>query len=190
MRGLRQFLITLLLAGTATSMALAQQGKEGEEEYAAILTNISNVGRAGLTPVNLHISRWTPEDEKVRLLSILRNQGQDAFLRALVDVKSVGWIATPTSLRYDFFYAQSTTTDDGGHRILLITDRPMQMWERIEASPTRDYPFTVVELRLDKSGMGSGTLAQLVQLRLSGDVLGIENYATGPMKLNEVKRVK
>ena len=73
---------------------------------------------------------------------------------------------------------------------MLITDRPMQIWERLEAAPSRDYPFTVVELRLDKTGMGNGTLAQLVQLRLIGDVLGIENLASGPMKLNEVKRVK
>jgi hypothetical protein len=190
MRGFRLFLIGLLLIGATTPRLLAQQTKEGEEEYSAILTNISNVGRTGLTPVSIHITRWTSEDENARLLNILRKDGQDAFLRALVDVKSVGWIATPTSLRYDFFYSHATSTKDGGRRILLITDRPMQMWERIEASPTRDYPFTVVELRLDKNGMGSGTLAQLVQLQLSGDVLGIENFASGPMKLNEVKRAK
>ena len=190
MRGFRRSLIGLFLIGATMSAPLAQEMKEGEEEFSAILTNISNVGRTGLTPVNIHITRWTPDDENVRLLNILRKDGQDAFLRALVDVKSVGWIATPTSLRYDFFYAHATGTKDGGRRILLITDRPMQMWERIEASPTRDYPFTVVELRLDKNGMGSGTLAQLVQLQLSGDVLGIENFASGPMKLNEVKRVK
>jgi hypothetical protein len=192
MRGFPLFCIGLLLVGLTTSAPLAQEQeiKEGEEEYSAILTNISNVGRAGLTPVNIHITRWTPDEENARVLNILRNEGQDAFLRALVDLKSVGWIATPTSLRYDFFYARSTKTDEGGRRILLITDRPMQIWERLGAAPSRDYPFTVVELRLDKSGTGNGTLAQLVQLRLSGDVLGIENLASGPMKLNEVKRVK
>jgi hypothetical protein len=190
MRDFRLFVVGLLLVSATISSPFAQETKEGEEEYSAILTNISNVGRAGLTPVNIHISRWTSDEEDARLLNILRSQGQDAFLRALVDVKSVGWIASPTSLRYDFFYARATTTDEGGRRIMLITDRPMQIWERLEAAPTRDYPFTVVELRLDKGGQGNGTLAQLVQLRLIGDVLGIENYASGPMKLNEVKRVK
>ena len=97
MRGFRLFVIGLLLVGSTASSPRAQETKEAEEEYSATLTNISNVGRAGLTPVTIHISRWTPDEEDARLLSILRNQGQDAFLRALVDVKSVGWIAAPTS---------------------------------------------------------------------------------------------
>jgi hypothetical protein len=166
------------------------QSKGGEEHFSAILTNISNVGPTGLTPVDIRISRWTPDDANVRLLKALRDEGQDAFLKELLDQKPVGSIKTPTSLAYDFFYARQAPLDGGGRRIMLITDRPMQIWERIQASPSRDYPFTVVELRLDGEGKGSGTLAQLVQLRLSGDILGIENLATGPMKLSEVKKVK
>jgi hypothetical protein len=190
MRGFRLLFVGFVLAAT-TSVAMAQSAKDLDEEYSAILTNISNVGRAGLTPVNIHISRWTPDDDQARLMNVLRKDGQEAFLRELVDEKSVGWIATPTSLRYDFLYARSWSTgEDGGRRIMLITDRPMEIWERLQAAPSRDYPFTVVELRLDKDGKGSGTLAQLVQLRLSGDVLGIENLASSPMKLNDVKRVK
>ena len=37
-------------------------------------------------------------------------------------------------------------------------------------------------------GKGTGTLAQRVQLRLVGNVLGIENLATAPMQLQEVKQ--
>lgn len=188
MHALRHVSIALLLA---TGVAVSVQARdEVLEEYSAVLTNISNVGRAGLTPVTIRITRWTPDDENVRLLETLRTDGQDAFLRALVGVKPVGSIGTPTSLSYNFFYAKASPTDGGGRRIMLITDRPMQIWERIQGAPSRDYPFTVVELRLDKDGSGSGTVAQLAQLRLSGDVLGIENLASAPMKLNEVKRRK
>ena len=189
MNGFGLLLAGFLLAATSGWTPVAAQN-DVKEEYSAVLSNISNVGAAGLTPVTIRITRWTPEDENVRLLNILRNEGQDAFLRALVDVKPVGWIATPTSLRYDFFYATAWPLDGGGRRIMLITDRPMQIWERLQAAPSRDYPFTVLELRIDKEGKGTGTLAQLVQLRLSGDVLGIENLASSPMKLTEVKRAK
>jgi hypothetical protein len=175
-------LITLAVAPGASAQ------NPVEEEFSAILTNISNVGATGLTPVNIKITRWTGLEANERLLNVLRNEGQDAFLRELQNEKSVGWIATPTSLRYDFFYAVQSPTEGGGRRIMLITDRPMPMWERMGGSPTRDYPFTVVELRLDKEGKGEGTLAQLVQLRLLGDILGIENWATAPMRLNEVKK--
>jgi hypothetical protein len=178
-----------MVAGTAQAAA-AVQNRPAEEEFSAVLTNISNVGPTGLTPVNLHVTRWTPDDEHERLLSTLREKGQEAFLRELTRVKPVGWIATPTSLRYNFYYARARADEEGGRRIMLISDRPMQIWERTSGSPSRDYPFTVIELRLDEEGRGEGTLAQMVQLQLLGNILGIENLATGPMKLGEVKKVK
>jgi hypothetical protein len=189
MRRLRQF-AGVLMAVVAVPVLAAAQTKGASEEFNAILTNISNVGGTGLTPVTIRINRWTPEDENERLLATLRDKGQDAFLRELLDVKPVGSIATPTSLRYNFFYAAQTAGEEGGRRIMLISDRPMRMAERIGGGPSRDYPFTVIELRLDKEGKGEGTLAQMVQLRLVGNFLGIENLATAPMKLGEVKKVK
>jgi hypothetical protein len=159
------------------------------EEFTAIAANISNVGVAGLVPVTIRIDRWTGPEEQEKLFAALREEGQEAFLQALTRAKAVGWIATPTSLRYDFFFAQQQPTEKG-RRIMMITDRPMQIAERMSASPSRDYPFTVIELHLDKDGGGTGTLAQLVQLRLIGNFLGIENLATAPIKLNQLKKVK
>lgn len=177
-----------LLAATASPAA--RQDKPVPEEFSAILSNISNVGGTGITPLTIRISRWTGNEENERLLGILREKGQDAFLNALVDGKSVGYIMTPTSLRYDFFYARQSVDSEGGRHIMLITDRPMTPMERTSAAQSRDYPFTVIDLRLDNQGEGEGTLAQLVRLRLSGNILGIENLATGPMRLTEVKEVK
>jgi hypothetical protein len=189
--------IGLLVAGFTVQFeaARAQQGAtstpepQAKEEYTAIAANISNVGAAGLVPVNLHIDRWSSPAEQERLFAALREKGQDAFLKELTRSKPVGWIATPTSLRYEFFYAHQSATEKGRY-IMLITDRPMAIAERMSAATSRDYPFTVVELRLNKEGRGTGTLAQLVQLRLLGDILGIENLATGPIQLNDVRKVK
>ena len=86
---------------------------QAAEEFTAIAANISNVGAAGLVPVTIHVSRWTPEEEHARLFDILRESGQEAFLKALLQQKPVGWIATPTSLRYDFFYARQDQRDGG-----------------------------------------------------------------------------
>jgi hypothetical protein len=166
-----------------------QTAPSAPEEFTAIAANISNVGAAGLTPVTIRIDRWTPPDEQDKLLGALRDKGQDEFLKELTRAKAVGWIATPTSLRYDFFYAQQQPAENG-RRIMMITDRPMQIAERMSAAPSREYPFSVIELHLGKDGRGTGTLAQLVQLRLSGNYLGIENLATGPIKLNDVRKVK
>lgn len=160
------------------------------EEFSATLSNISNVGGVGLTPVTIRITRWTPDADHERLMSILREKGQDAFLRQLTDQAAVGSIATPTSLKYDFFYARQEQLAEGGRKIFMITDRPMDFYERVTSARSRDYPFTVIQMTLGKDGKGEGSLAQLVQLRLVGEFLGIENLATSPMKLAEIKKVK
>ena len=199
MRPLRLFLVIGLFAaglavhdGLIAAQPTSQQEKESSakfEEFTAVAANISNVGAAGLVPVTIRIERWTGPEEQEKLLGALRDSGQDKFLEALTRAKVVGWIATPTSLRYDFFYAQQQPTANG-RKIMMITDRPMQIAERMSASRSRDYPFTVIELNVDKEGRGTGTLAQLVQLRLSGEFLAIENLATTPIRLNDLKKVK
>jgi hypothetical protein len=182
-------LIGAMLLVTAVAPA-AHQDPPVQEEFSAVLTNISNVGGAGLTPLTIRIRRWTGDEENERMLGILRDKGQRAFLDALIDAKAVGSISTPTSLKYDFFYARQMPTKEGGRRIMLISDRPMTVAERTSAATSRDYPFTVIDLQLDKEGNGEGTLAQLVQLKLLGNILGIENLASGPMRLNNVKKTK
>lgn len=183
-------LLPALFALFLTPGPAAHQDRGVIEEYSAILSNISNVGGAGLTPLTIRIRRWTGDEENERLLGTLRDKGQSAFLDALLDAKAVGSIATPTSLKYDFFYARQSPTPEGGRRIMLISDRPMTVAERASAATSREYPFTVIQLDLDQEGRGQGTLLQLVQLRLLDNILGIENLASGPMKLNEVKRIK
>jgi hypothetical protein len=186
---MRVMWLSVMAIVLATAAPAARQDKV-LEEFSAILSNISDVGGVGLTPLTIRIRRWTSAEEEERLMSALRDKGQRAFLDALLDGKAVGSISTPTSLKYDFFYAAQSALAEGGRRIMLISDRPMTPMERASASRSRDYPFTVIELRLDKDGKGDGTLSQLVQLRLSGNFLGIENLATGPMKLSDVKKVK
>ena len=182
--------LMVLLAIGAAPGAVQDTQTAGREEFSAILSNISNVGGTGITPLTIRINRWTSDADDERLLGILRDNGQSAFLDALLDGKSVGSISTPTSLKYDFFYARQSATKDGGRRIMLISDRPMTVSERASAAQSRDYPFTVIDFQVPSEGTGEGTLAQLVQLRLLGNILGIENLATGPMKLSDVKKVK
>ena len=180
--------ILLLALGTLQGSVVAAQAPR--EEFTSTLSNISDVGGVGLTPLTIRIIRWTSDEDHERMMGLLREKGQDAFLRALTDQEPVGSIATPVSLKYDFFYARQEPLKEGGRKIFMITDRPMDFYERVNSLRSRDYPFTVIEMTLDNEGNGQGTLAQLVQLRLVGNFLGIENLATSPMKLAEIKKVK
>ena len=62
-----------------------------------------------------------------------------------------GYIRTPQTLAWDLRYAHQNPLDEGGRRIVVATDRPIGFREARNQPRTMDYPFTIVEIRLDKS---------------------------------------
>ncbi len=107
------------------------------------------------------------------------------------DAKSVGTIQTPGNLAYDLRYAHQEMLGDGMRRIVLITDRPISIWEAVNRPRSIDYPFTFIELRLNERGEGQGKLniAARIDVSRSGRTVQLENYDSQPIHLNEVRRV-
>ena len=179
-----------VVAGLLVSMPLAAQRLDKPEEFSAVYTNIGTVGAVGALPVTIRITRWTDEDEHQRMMKELAAGGTDALVRELSRARSVGGIGTPQELPYDLRYARQSPVEGGGRKIVLMTDRPMSFLERLNASVTRDYPITWIELHLGADGRGEGTMSIAARLRLVGDILGIEDFANQPAKLNDIKKVR
>jgi hypothetical protein len=189
--------IGLLIASAAagvlacTSFAVAQTASNSaRERFSAVAVNTSTVGRNGAGQVDITIDRWTTDAERDRLVSIFKEKGPKALLSALQDMKPVGGISTPGNIAYDLRYASQLPGEDGGRRIIIATDRPIGFWEAVDQPRSTDYPFLLIELRLDKNGQGEGKLSVATKLTLNDNVLVIENYANQPVMLNEVRQTK
>jgi len=80
--------------------------------------------------------------------------------------------------------------EDGGRRIFLATDRPISAWEAVNQPRTIDYPFTFIELRVNRDGRGEGKLSRATRVRASNDgrFVFLENWETQPVDLRQVKR--
>ena len=101
---------------------------------------------------------------------------------------SIGSIRTPTSLAYDFRYAVQERTRDNLRRIVLLTDRPMEFAERSQRPQSVDYPFSAIELLVDDSGRGKGSLWIAAKLTMLDDLLIVDNYSDRPVDLLDVRR--
>jgi hypothetical protein len=55
-----------------------------------------------------------------------------------------------------------------------------------------DYPFTIVEMRLNKENKGEGKLLAGTQIYIDQKTrnLVLENYAQQPVRLNEIRPLK
>ena len=184
----RSVCVSLAAAGLlVASLGATRVQSNSRERFTAFAVNVSNVGRAGARPVDITINRWTTDEERDRLVAIFRERGDKALLDALRDLPRVGTISSPGTLGYDLHYARQIPSGDGGRQIVLATDRPIGFWEVVHSTRTLDYPFSLIEMRVNKEGQGEGKLAVAAKLTLNDNVLVIENYANQPVMLNEVK---
>lgn len=179
-----------LVAGTPGAAGAQVASNTEREQFTAFAVNISNVGRTGASPIDITIERWTPDAERDRLMEVFKKGGPDALLGALRETRRVGSIRTPDSLAYDLRYARQMPGEEGGRRIVIVTDRPVGFWEAANRPITIDYPFTLIELQLDRAGEGVGKLSIATKITLNGNVLTLEDFANQPVMLNNVRKVK
>ena len=104
----------------------------------------------------------------------------------------VGYIRTPNSVGYDLHFARLVPGEDGGERITLATDRHIGFWEASNRPRSIDYPFTVIELRMNHDGEGEGKLSLATKITADSDhkTIVLENYGIQPVLLQHVRRGK
>ena len=161
------------------------------ERYTAFAVSTGGQLSPGVaSQVEINISRWSSQSETQRLTTTLKEKGPAALVTALREMQSVGTIRTPGNLAYDLRFAQQEDLGDGLQQIVLITDRPISVWEAANRPRSIDYPFTFIELRVNNRGEGEGKLALATRITASrtGRMVQLENYDTQPIHLNEVRR--
>jgi hypothetical protein len=198
---MRTLLVTRLgLAALALSIALGApasgvSAQNAKEKFTAFAINM-NSGPKTAT-LDITIDRWSTDAERDALLSILAeekdvNKANQALLKALQKMPKVGSIRTPTTLAWDLRYARQSPLDEGGRQIVLGTDRPIGFREARNQPRSMDYPFTVIEMRLDKDDKGEGKMLTGTKLYIDKKTknLVLENYAQQPVRLNEIRKLK
>lgn len=179
----------------AAALPSPQDRASTREQFTAFAVNMASapgVRPGGANTVDITIERWSTEAERQALVTAFLEKGPDALLRALQKTKRVGFIRLPDTLGYDLHFAREVPADDGGRRIVIATDRRIGFWEARNRPRTFDYPFTLIEMRLNAQNEGEGKLALATKISLSKDKqhVELENYASEPVRLNNIHRSK
>lgn len=155
----------------------------------AFAVNMSNVGRPGGVVVDIRIQRWSTDAERQGLVTTFFEKGPEKLLDALQDATPVGRVAMPGTLGWDLRYASYQAQPEGGSRIVILTDRPVRFWEARNQPRTIDYPFTLIELQLKPDGTGEGkaSVATKITCNKRTQTVELENYASEPLRLYNVK---
>lgn len=179
-------LIVGMQGGAVRAATAPGSNQSGPERFTAIAMNLDGSHRQGARRVSIEIKRWSTDGQRDQLLNVLRTQGEKAMLDALQKLPVVGSIRTPDSLAYDLHFARKQAWGDGGQQVLIATDRPIGFWEASGSSRSLDYPFTIVQLRVNAQGKGEGRMSVATKVIPAGNTIVLENYDTQPVLLSDV----
>ena len=179
------------LAAVALWWSPVVSGQKAIERFTGFAINM-NSGPKTAT-VDFAVERWSTDAEREALLGIIQENKDptDKLLRALQKMPKVGYIRTPERLAWDLRFARQSPLEDGGRRIVVATDRPIGFAEARNRPRTIDYPFTIVEVRLDKNDRGEGKILAGTRIYVDKNQnIVLENYGQQPIRFNEIKPLK
>ena len=164
----------------------------------AFAVNMSNIGSGGTANVEIRVTQWSSTDERKRVIETMAGKGQDALLKLLSGLSSKGRLrfpdiqgADPSNWRigWDLRYAWHTPAADGGHRVVVALDRYMSFLELRESPRTVDYPFTLIQVQLDKNGEGKGVMAWATSINFDKkkNTVELENFSSEPVRFPTIK---
>jgi len=167
----------------------------------AFAVNMSNIGTGSNGIVEIRITNWSTAAERQRVIETMVEKGQDDLLHMLEKLPVKGRMrfpnymgSDPNNLRlgWDLRYAWTTPAPEGGHRIVVALDRYMSFMEIRNQPRTVDYPFTLIEIHLNKDGEGEGKMAYATKISFDKkkNNVELENYSSEPVRLQTVKAEK
>ena len=177
--------ILAVAAGTLVVKAAAL------ERYVALAVNLGGTpGPTGAGTVEITIDNWSTDAQRDQLMKILIDKGPEKLLDTLQKMPRVGSIRTPNSIGYDLHYARKNPLEDGGDQIVLATDRYIGFWEAANRPRTADYPFTLIEMRVGKDGVGEGKMSLFTKITYDKkkNQIVLEDYGSQPVLLTQVRR--
>ena len=190
-----------LMTVTATTLPAGEQVTPSAADKVTIngwALNMSNIATGANQSIRITIDRWSNPSQREHLISTFLEKKQTGLLRELEKQPELGRFNFPgymgpdpnntMRLGTDIRYAMNHPGEDGGRRIVIITPRVIGFREARDQPRTADYPFTLFEMRFDKSGKGEGRMAYATQIMFDKkkNNIELENYSSEPVRLNNL----
>ena len=180
-------IVSFVVGAVALAGIAAAQTAGTPERFTATAMNINN---GSANTIDITVNRWSTDADRDKLMKVLNEKGPEKLLDAVQDMPAAGHFGAPGNLSWDIHFARRVPLPEGGERVVLITDRRIGFWEAANQPRSIDYPFTMIELRLNADGEGEGKLSIATKITADPEhnIVTLENWDTTPVRLTNVKR--
>ena len=181
--------VCALVAGLAgLALTMAQPAAIQGVRFTATAT-----GPAGeLGPVEIVINRFSTVIEKNRIMDAFTERGSTGLQEALQQAPSIGRLAAPGDQGFDLRYAAESRGENGDRHVVIASDQGMPFFEAADRPRSSEYPFTLVQLRIDKNGQGRGVASAYSNIGVDKPQgsLVLENLDDQPVMLTNLQLQK
>ena len=185
--------LRVLIGAVTAVLAVAHTGrtqpKAAPERFTAVAVNMTNQNTGGVGALEIVIDRWSSETDRDALAIAGQESGFAAVTKLLQDGSRIGFVRMSSRIGTDVKFARDVRHSDGSRRVVIVVQRRLGFSEVNNASPTVDYPLTVIELHLDPRGVGEGTMTvgAKVTFQRGIDQIDTDKYMAGTIRLKEVR---
>jgi len=179
MRRLKTAGALALVAGLLLcSTALAKEKSE-PDVYSAIWAVVGGTAGGSTVSINIYVNRYNTDDDIMNYAALLVDSGPDGLRGALEkedlgQLAPVGRVGTPIAIARKLQKGDKTI-------VRVVTVRNLSFVELRYSGRSVDYPYTFLELVLDKNGKGTGTAIGAAKIRFNKkkNTYEIESYQHG-----------
>jgi len=180
----------IVVAATALALATATMAQERATFTGTVLIYGSGMNtRTTTNTFTMTLNRQTSGEDAQRLLTALQSGGQDDLRRQL-NGREVGRFSIGGRVGLPI---EAAVIDHVGDRtrIRAVLERWQGFGELWRGGRSVDYPFSYVELYVDRAGRGEGTFIAAAQIRWRNNhgqnQVEIEDFGTFPGRLMGVQ---
>jgi hypothetical protein len=142
-----------------------------------------------LGPVEIVLNRFSTTVEKNRFMDTFAERGAAGLQEALQQAPTIGRLAAPGDQGFELRYAAELRGDNGERHVIVASDQGMAFFEAADRPRTADYPFTVLQLQIDRNGQGRGLASAYSTITLDkvqGSIV-LENLGDQPVMLTNLQ---
>jgi len=171
-----RLLTCVALCVGALAAAVAQQAAPATAPETFSAT--AQIASGAAAPIQIHLDRYSPDFDRTRVETALKTGGYLQFVPALRNAPEVGYVelgGQKTLIRW----ARDVRAEKI-RTIVVVTERPVFFIGGGLANPKSraGYEVAVIQLQVDDSGRGTGTMAAAARVKPGGPTgVQIDDYA-------------
>ena len=179
---MRRVITIIGIAGLAWGVSALQgftQEKPKPDHYSAVWAVVGGSAGGSTVSIDIRVNRYNTDEEIKNYADLLVDSGPSGLRRALEkeDVgqfSPVGHVGTPIAIARRLKKGDKTI-------VRIVTARYMSFTELRNSGRSVDYPYTILELVLDKDGKGTGTAMGAAKIRFDKkkNIYEIESFQHG-----------